>query len=60
MKTIVVAPHPDDEIIDPGGTLLRRGSEGGTVGWIVVTALVSSRKADREKGLVMQKWKTSV
>jgi LmbE family N-acetylglucosaminyl deacetylase len=40
MKTLVVAPHPDDEIIGPGGTLLRRRSEGGTVGWLVVTALL--------------------
>ena len=49
MKTLVVAPHPDDEIIGPGGTLLRRRSEGGTVGWLVMTALVSSRKADIER-----------
>jgi LmbE family N-acetylglucosaminyl deacetylase len=49
MKTLVVAPHPDDEIIGPGGTLLRRRSEGGTVGWLVVTTLVYSRKADLER-----------
>ena len=49
MKTLVVAPHRDDEILGAGGTLLRRKAEGGTVGWLVVTALVSSREADLER-----------
>ncbi len=49
MKTLVVAPHPDDEILGPGGTLLRRKSEGGTVGWLVVTALATSKNADLER-----------
>jgi len=49
VKTLVVAPHPDDEILGPGGTLLRRKSEGGTVGWLVVTALASSKNADLER-----------
>jgi len=49
MKTLVVAPHPDDEILGPGGTLLRRKSEGGIVGWLVVTALACSKNADPER-----------
>lgn len=49
MRTLVVAPHPDDEILGPGGTLLRRQSEGGTVGWLVVTALISSNDSDLER-----------
>ena len=49
MKTLVVAPHPDDEMLGAGGTLLRRKSEGGTVGWLVVTTLTSSDKSDLER-----------
>lgn len=39
MKTLVIAPHPDDELLGCGGTLLRRSSEGVTVGWLLVTAI---------------------
>lgn len=42
MKTLVIAPHPDDEILGCGGTLLRRAAEGGVVGWLVVTAMTES------------------
>jgi len=31
MKTIVIAPHPDDEVLGTGGTLLRRKAEGETI-----------------------------
>ena len=39
MKTLVIAPHPDDELLGCGGTLLKRSHEGGTIGWLLITAL---------------------
>lgn len=39
MKTLVIAPHPDDEILGCGGTLLRRKAEGGVLGWLIVTEM---------------------
>ena len=39
MNTLVIAPHPDDELLGCGGTLLRRIAEGGTVGWLLMTAI---------------------
>ena len=39
MKSLVVAPHPDDEILGCGGTLLRRVGEGGVVGWLLMTSI---------------------
>lgn len=39
MKTLVIAPHPDDELLGCGGTLLRRKKEGGSIGWLVVTGI---------------------
>jgi LmbE family N-acetylglucosaminyl deacetylase len=39
MKTIVIAPHPDDELLGVGGTLLRRKAEGARVAWLIVTGI---------------------
>lgn len=39
MKTIVIAPHPDDEALGVGGTLLRRKAEGEKVAWLIVTGI---------------------
>jgi LmbE family N-acetylglucosaminyl deacetylase len=38
-KTLVVAPHPDDEVLGVGGTLLRRKAEGVKVAWLIVTSI---------------------
>ena len=38
-RTLVVAPHPDDEMIGAGGTLLRRKADGGKIAWVIVTAV---------------------
>jgi len=37
MKTMVIAPHPDDETLGLGGTLLRRLAEGYEIAWLIVT-----------------------
>lgn len=39
MKTIVVAPHPDDELFGVGGTLMRRKAEGDNIAWLIVTGI---------------------
>lgn len=42
MRTLVIAPHPDDELLGCGGTLLRRRSEGATIGWLLMTAITEA------------------
>ncbi len=49
MRTIVVAPHPDDELLGCGGTLLRRSAEGVTVGWVLMTAMTESEGWSRKE-----------
>ena len=41
MKTLVVAPHPDDEVLGVGGTLLRRKAEGASIGWLIMTNITT-------------------
>lgn len=38
-KVIVVAPHPDDETLGCGGTLLRHIADGDEVHWLIVTSI---------------------
>ena len=39
MRSLVIAPHPDDEVLGVGGTLLRRRAEGGDIGWLLMTEM---------------------
>ncbi len=36
-KILVIAPHPDDETLGCGGTILRHKNEGDEVHWLIVT-----------------------
>ena len=49
MKIIVIAPHPDDEVLGPGGTLLRRKAEGATIAWLIVTTITAEFGWSEEK-----------
>ena len=39
MRTMIIAPHPDDETLGAGGTLLRRRAEGAELAWVIVTGI---------------------
>ena len=36
---LVIAPHPDDETLGCGGTLLRHLDQGDDVHWLIVTSV---------------------
>jgi LmbE family N-acetylglucosaminyl deacetylase len=40
---LVVAPHPDDESLGCGGTLLRHVEEGDSVHWLIVTEMMEAQ-----------------
>jgi LmbE family N-acetylglucosaminyl deacetylase len=49
MKTIVIAPHPDDEVLGVGGTLMRRKAEGEKMAWLIVTGITAEAGWNGEK-----------
>lgn len=48
MKILVVAAHPDDEVLGCGGTIARLESEGNDVSVLILGEGVTSRFEDRE------------
>jgi LmbE family N-acetylglucosaminyl deacetylase len=42
VRTLVIAPHPDDETLGAGGTLLRRKQEGAGLAWVIVTGIAEA------------------
>jgi N-acetylglucosamine malate deacetylase 1 len=38
-KVLVIAPHPDDETLGCGGTLLRHKHEGDEIHWLIMTKI---------------------
>lgn len=45
-KTLVIAPHPDDETLGCGGYLLRQKSEGNEISWLIVTSMENDDRWD--------------
>ena len=43
-KVLVVAPHPDDETLGCGGTLLKHKDNGDLLYWLIVTSSKKSSK----------------
>ncbi len=48
MKSLIIAPHPDDEVLGVGGTLLRRRAEGGEIGLIIMTEMKTENGYSQE------------
>jgi len=43
-KVLVISPHPDDETLGCGGTLIRHKKEGDEIHWLIMTNVNSSEK----------------
>ena len=41
MKILAIAPHPDDETLGCGGTLLKHKNNGDEINWLIITDINS-------------------
>src|SRR4051812_34096548 len=48
-RVVVVAPHPDDETLGCGGTILKHISQGDSVSWVIVTSMHEADGFSRER-----------
>jgi len=48
-KVLVVAPHPDDETLGSGGTLLKHKSKGDQIHWLILTGITEDRAWKNEQ-----------
>lgn len=48
MRALVVSPHPDDETLGAGGTILRLLAEGHEVYWLNVTAILNEKRFSKD------------
>lgn len=54
-KVIVIAPHPDDETLGCGGTILRHAAEGDKVSWVIMTGMHTENGFSQERVLQRDK-----
>lgn len=45
---LVIAPHPDDETLGCGGTLLRHSKDGCNIHWLIMTTMHSNDKYSKD------------
>ena len=43
MKILAIAPHPDDETLGCGGTLLKHKNNGDEINWLIITDINSKK-----------------
>jgi len=48
LKILVISPHPDDETLGCGGTLLKFVEEGNDLYWLIITTIEESLEREKE------------
>ena len=49
ITVLVVAPHPDDETLGCGGTLLRHQAEGDSINWLIMTQITEKTGFSKQR-----------
>ena len=55
MKSLIISPHPDDEVLGAGGTLFKRKKQKNTLFWIIVTKIKPNKYNKKESNYEKKK-----
>jgi len=55
VQTVFISPHPDDETLGCGGTILKHHEAGNPIHWVIVTAMTESKEYTPQKIAERQK-----
>ena len=47
-KVLAIAPHPDDETLGCGGTLLKHRDQGESINWLIISSTLKSKNFTSE------------
>ena len=56
LKILIISPHPDDETLGCGGTLLKLGKENNILYWIIITSNAESYEREKEINIVSNQY----
>ncbi|MBT6048197.1 MAG: PIG-L family deacetylase [Candidatus Scalindua sp.] len=48
-KVLIIAPHPDDETLGCGGTIIKHKSDGDKIYWLIVTNMLEEEGFDKDR-----------
>jgi len=54
-KVLIIAPHPDDETLGCGGTIIKHKSRGDEIYWLIVTNISGDEGFDKDRVKERQK-----
>ncbi len=54
LKVLVVAPHPDDETLGCGGTLLKHKAAGDEIHWLIMTMIKTCHNYTKDQETIRQ------
>ncbi len=54
-RIIIIAPHPDDETLGCGGTILKHKDMGDEIYWLIITSMKEADEWDKDKIKIRKK-----